>query len=95
MARRGVNVFRLRHQGRELLVCSYPVGRSAWLASLTAAELAVAEAILDGATPAEIAAHRHVSDRTVSNQLARIYRKLGVSSRYELVALVSRGRAGE
>jgi DNA-binding NarL/FixJ family response regulator len=89
MARPTVSILRFRHQGEELLVCSYPVGRRGWLARLTPAELAVAEGVLEGLTARQIASRRRVSERTVGNQLAHIYEKLGVSSRYELVALVS------
>jgi DNA-binding NarL/FixJ family response regulator len=90
MARPKVRIHRFQHQGEELLVCSYPVARRGWLARLTPAELAVAEGVLEGLTARQIAQRRRVSERTVGNQLAHIYEKLGVASRYELVALVSR-----
>ena len=54
------------------------------------AELAVAEGLLDGLDPRQIAQRRAVSKRTVDNQIARIYAKLGIASRYELLALVAR-----
>jgi DNA-binding CsgD family transcriptional regulator len=53
---------------------------------LTAAEKDIALAISRGLSNAEIAAARHSSARTVANQLAGILKKLGVSSRVELVA---------
>ena len=53
---------------------------------LTSTEEAVARAVFDGASTAEVAAQRGVSERTVSNQLRRVYQKLGVVSRAELVA---------
>jgi DNA-binding NarL/FixJ family response regulator len=67
-------------------------------AGLTAAERAVAEDVLRGLSNRRIAARRGVSQRTVANQLAAVYRKLAVRSRLELVrkgGLVkpSRGRA--
>jgi DNA-binding CsgD family transcriptional regulator len=54
---------------------------------LTAAEREVAQLALDGCSDAEIASRRGTSRSTVANQLGRIYRKLGVASRVELVAL--------
>jgi len=55
---------------------------------LTEAERAVLELILDDVAPAEIARRRSTSARTVANQLASIYRNLGVLSRTELMALL-------
>jgi DNA-binding CsgD family transcriptional regulator len=54
--------------------------------TLSAAERAVAELAARGLTNAEIARARQVTKRTVSNQLAVVYRKLGVSGRRELRA---------
>lgn len=59
---------------------------------LTCAERQVVTGVLDGRTNAAIATARRTSSRTVANQLAGIYRKLGVSSRWELAARV--GRSG-
>jgi DNA-binding NarL/FixJ family response regulator len=55
----------------------------------------VVSRVLHGDTNLAIAEARRTSLRTVANQLAAIYRKLGVSSRWELAAEVSRhaGRA--
>jgi DNA-binding CsgD family transcriptional regulator len=55
---------------------------------LTAAELEVTEGMIQGLSPRQLSRQRGVSERTVSNQLAQIYRKLGVSSKHELLALV-------
>jgi DNA-binding NarL/FixJ family response regulator len=57
---------------------------------LTRAERQVVAGVLNGRTNAAIAMTRHTSCRTVANQLAAIYRKLGVSSRWELAARVGR-----
>lgn len=57
---------------------------------LTVAERQVVTAVLNGRTNAAIATARRTSCRTVANQLAAIYRKLGVSSRWELAARVGR-----
>ncbi len=55
---------------------------------LTAAETAVLALLLEGASNADIARRRASSVRTVANQVASIFRKHGVRSRAELVALV-------
>jgi DNA-binding NarL/FixJ family response regulator len=54
--------------------------------ALTSSERAIFLAILRGLSNAEIAARRNRSLRTVANQVAALFRKLGVSSRAELVA---------
>lgn len=56
------------------------------LKRLTRAEREVSELMLRGLTNAAIARARVTSPFTVANQLRAIYRKLGVSSRRELVA---------
>jgi DNA-binding CsgD family transcriptional regulator len=53
---------------------------------LTPAERQVLALLLEGRTASEIAARRSTSPRTVANQLASIYRKLGVQGRRELIA---------
>ncbi|HEY1953967.1 MAG TPA: helix-turn-helix transcriptional regulator, partial [Polyangiaceae bacterium] len=60
--------------------------------SLTRAERAVARRVARGESNAEIARARGSSPRTVANQVAQIFRKLGVASRAELGA---RLRSGE
>lgn len=55
-------------------------------AHLTAAEVDVVRAILRGASNLDIARRRGRSIRTVANQVASAFRKLGVSSRRELYA---------
>lgn len=57
---------------------------------LTSAERQVVAGVLNGRTNAAIASARRTSSRTVANQLAAIYRKLGVSSRWELTAHLGR-----
>jgi DNA-binding CsgD family transcriptional regulator len=61
------------------------------LEGLTAAERAVVELAVRGMSAEEVAARRGRSLHTVTNQLASAYRKLGVSSRAELAALIVRG----
>lgn len=56
---------------------------------LTAAEQEVMAQAIRGASNADIAERRGTSTRTVANQLASIYRKLGLCSRTELAAFVA------
>ncbi|CAN5635655.1 hypothetical protein BH09MYX1_BH09MYX1_30760 [soil metagenome] len=56
------------------------------LAVLSESERAVVTLAVVGLSNGEIAARRSGSARTVANQLASAYRKLGVGSRAELLA---------
>jgi DNA-binding CsgD family transcriptional regulator len=77
--------------GLELAVVSFEApSRDADLAALSAAEREVVRAVLAGAPNAGIARARGTSARTVANQLASIFRKLGVASRHELVARLAK-----
>ncbi len=67
---------------------SYTPSRPAVLAALTGSEFAVVDLWLTGRSIREIASERSVAYRTVANQLASAYQKLGVSSRSGLQALV-------
>ncbi|MFL5845883.1 MAG: ATP-binding protein [Solirubrobacteraceae bacterium] len=58
------------------------------LEALTAAERRVAELAAEGGTNREIAQSLFVTAKTVENHLGRAYRKLGVSSREDLGALL-------
>ncbi len=62
---------------------------------LSEAELAVKEALLRGESNAEIAHARGTSVRTVANQVASLFRKLGVRSRAELATRDALARARE
>ena len=79
-----------RHAGREYAYLSYVPRGLARPARLTDAKAHVAELVLRGASGAEIARARGVSPRTIANQLASIYRKLGVCTRAELVLALQR-----
>ncbi|RAL23015.1 hypothetical protein DL240_09000 [Lujinxingia litoralis] len=70
----------------ELLVLAQPPLRLP--AGLSEAERDVARQVAQGRTNAEIAAARGSAERTVANQLASIYRKLGLNSRQELVQTI-------
>ncbi len=72
--------------GEELLVLSFPLAPIALPPTLTEAERSVVEQVVRGASNAEIAKERGRSMRTIANQLASAYRKLGVSGRAELLA---------
>jgi DNA-binding CsgD family transcriptional regulator len=58
--------------------------------ALTAGERAVAERAASGQTSREIGAALFISPRTVEANLDRIYRKLGIRSRAELGAAMTR-----
>lgn len=60
------------------------------VSSLTPAERAVFDLLLQGASNAAIARARTASVRTIANQVAAIFDKLGVGSRYEVIARFGR-----
>jgi DNA-binding CsgD family transcriptional regulator len=72
----------------QLLLLRIPLRRERWPSSFTPAERSVAGMIVLGAPNAEIARRRGTSQRTVTNQVASIFRKARVSSRAELAAAV-------
>jgi DNA-binding NarL/FixJ family response regulator len=59
---------------------------------LTPAEQAVVDRYSDGVSLRRIAEERNGSVRTIANQIQSAYRKLGVSSRTELVRELSKNR---
>jgi DNA-binding CsgD family transcriptional regulator len=62
---------------------------------LTAVEQRIVAAVMSGATNKEVAGRLGLAEQTVKNRLSRVYRKLGVRNRVELVAQASRARRGE
>ena len=72
--------------GEELAILSFPVKAPPCFAGLTEAERHVAESLVAGLSNAHIAAARGTSVRTVTKQVASVFRKLGVGSRRQLVA---------
>ncbi|TKA10997.1 helix-turn-helix transcriptional regulator [Actinacidiphila oryziradicis] len=64
------------------------------LGTLATMEARVAALVLEGATNREIAASLFISVKTVEATLTRVYRKLGVRSRVDIVRLAARRRAG-
>jgi DNA-binding CsgD family transcriptional regulator len=77
----------MRRGDLELLVVDLPAS-PALPAALTPGERDIVTRLIEGASNREIARSRGTSERTVANQLKRIYRKLGVFSRAELVATI-------
>jgi DNA-binding NarL/FixJ family response regulator len=85
---RGLRSSEFKVGDHEFVVLSFDLPEVPLPAQLTAAERAVATALLNGLRNAEIARARGTSVRTVATQVAAIFRKLGVMSRAELVALL-------
>ena len=85
MTRSRLSIGRTKAAGREVVVLALPVADAA----LSEAERGVVAAALRGLSNAEIATERGVSARTVANQLASAYGKLGVRGRSELAALLA------
>jgi len=59
---------------------------------LTATELAIVELTCEGLTNTETAERRGISRRTVESHLARVFRKLGVRTRSQLIVLAAHHR---
>lgn len=74
--------------GDELLVGAYPLADPEVLSPLSDAEREIATLLIAGSTNADVASRRGTSERTVANQVAVIFRKLGVGSRSELALRV-------
>jgi DNA-binding NarL/FixJ family response regulator len=74
----------LESEDGQVMVLSFSVPDGS-RARLTQAESAVATHLLEGRSNADIARLRRTSERTVANQVASVYRKLGVKSRLELL----------
>jgi DNA-binding CsgD family transcriptional regulator len=82
---------RLTVGGNAIAVLSFPVPALELPATLTPAEEAVVRLVLEGRSNAEVARRRGASPRTVANQLASAYAKLGVTGRAGLVRLLRPG----
>lgn len=78
--------------GETLVVTSMPAGDDDALAGLSPAERDIALDAAAGMSNAAIARKRNRAVRTIANQVASIFRKLGVGSRAELAARLLGGR---
>ena len=92
---RPVRLYRGPDGKDDLLFISYPIRRPRLFGRLTTSEIDVVEGVLRGQSHAEIAKAAGVSVRTVANQLAAAYDKLGVSGATELALLCSAHDAKE
>lgn len=94
----GLEVYRARIGGEDFAVLRWPVGAPAAMrgrgARLSRAEDQILALVLTGLPTSEIALKRGRSRRTVENQLALLYAKLGVRSRLELFARFAATCAG-
>ena len=79
-----------RVESEELIVLSFPLDAPVSDIHLTPSELEIVAAIREGKTNADIARARGTAVRTVANQLAALFRKLGVRSRSELIRALHR-----
>lgn len=86
---------RVRLAGEEYALVRLSSIRDVLPEGLTSAEKEIVVHVLEGRSNAEIARARGTSARTVANQLAAVFRKLGVQSRSELARVCARLRTGE
>jgi DNA-binding NarL/FixJ family response regulator len=89
---RGIQAERAAHRGKPAVRVSFPVPKINWSESLTSAEKDVASDILAGLPNGAIGKKRGSSVRTVVNQVASIFKKVGAHSRLELCLVVYAGR---
>ena len=88
--RAGADIQRLIVDGEELMVISVPIHPEAAPETLSDGERDVLRMMLEGKKNADIARARGTAVRTVTNQVASIYRKLRIGSRSELAAWAAR-----
>ena len=79
-------VTHFEHEGERFAVLSFEHLAAALPGGLSEAEAMVALLAVTGQSNRAIARSRGVTERTVANQLASLYRKLGIRSRGELIA---------
>jgi DNA-binding CsgD family transcriptional regulator len=88
----GLRAARVDLAGDSYIVLTFPTPSWELPDCLTPTEREVAQAILGGATNAQIAEQRSISVRTVAHQVGSIFEKLSVSSRAELASLLAARR---
>jgi DNA-binding CsgD family transcriptional regulator len=91
----GLTASRFDVGGDEYVLLEWPAATIIAPACLTLAERKVMELLLGGLSNAAIATARGSSPRTVANQVASIFQKLGVGSRAELFARLAAGSGGD
>src|SRR5687768_13657472 len=79
-----LRIVRMRLGSEELIVVSVPSLEPTLPGDLTRAERGVASLLLAGMSNRDIARVRGVSVRTVANQAAAIFRKIGIRRRAQL-----------
>lgn len=84
-----VRAWEVQVEGAVFAVVSTPIDMLDPQAPLTPAERDIVRRILRGESNRSIAMSRGTAERTVANQVASIYQKLGLASRSELAAHVS------
>ena len=87
----GPRVSRMRIGEEDILVLSVPLPKLRYPEGTTSAEHEIIDAVLQGLTVKEIAERRGASLRTVTTQLGTIFRKAGVNSQAELIAMMTEG----
>jgi DNA-binding CsgD family transcriptional regulator len=85
----GPRVSRMRVGGEDILVLSVPLPNLRYPEGITSAEQEIIDAVLQGLTAREIAEQRGAALRTVTTQLGTIFRKAGVNSQAELIAIMT------
>ena len=91
----GPRVSRMRVGGEEIIVLSVPLPKLQYPEGATPAEQEIIDLMLQGLTAKEIAEQRGASLRTVTTQLGMIFRKAGVNSQAELIAVMTSDPVGE
>lgn len=86
----GPRVSQIRVGGEEILVLSVPLPKLRYPEGTTLAEQEIIDQLLKGMTAKEIAEDRGASLRTVTTQLSTIFRKAGVNSQAELIAMITK-----
>ncbi|MBI4819548.1 MAG: helix-turn-helix transcriptional regulator [Deltaproteobacteria bacterium] len=81
----GVSFRRVTIDEVEYAIVGFPIANPIE-GDLSRAEKQIVELVMRGWSNGQIASARGTSARTIANQIARSYRKLGVGSRRELVA---------
>ncbi len=84
--RKPTAVQELQVDGERYLVFSWELQGAEGLRSLTRAELEVLTLLREGLSDQEICNRRDVKRSTLTKQIDRVYKKLGVTSRRELLS---------